>query len=102
MRKVINGKLYNTETAECLGNYCFGHRGDFRRIDESLYRTKKGVFFLCGEGGPLTKYKVQVDNNSWCGGSSIILLTEEEAKEWVEDHLYTSDYIEIFGEPEEG
>ena len=101
MKKIINGKLYNTETAEYLGNHSYGFRGDFRRIDEDLYRTKNGAFFLAGEGGGLTKYRVDCDGNGWRGGSDIIALSEEEARAWVEAYLDAKDYIEIFGAPEE-
>ena len=101
MKKVINGKMYNTETADWLGNYSFGYSGDFQRIDEDLYRTKKGSFFLAGEGGPMTKYRVECGVREWCGGSDIIPLSEDEAREWVEENLSGDMYIEIFGEPEE-
>lgn len=55
MKKVINGKVYNTETAEEVASYSFSNSNDFRYIREKLYRTKKGNWFLYGEGGPMTK-----------------------------------------------
>lgn len=102
MKKVINGKMYNTETAEELANWGNGlGRNDFKFLDETLYRTKKGTYFLCGEGGALTQYAVSCGQNSWCGGADILPLTIEGAKSWVESHLDGDEYIEIFGEPEE-
>lgn len=62
---------------------------------------KTGEFFLYGEGGGLSKYRTVIDTNSWTGGSQIIPLTEEEAKDWMEKYGDVDDYIELFGEPKE-
>lgn len=102
MKQVIDGKLYNTETAEEVGHYdnALGC-GDFRYIRESLYKTKRGRFFLAGEGGAMTKYSQGCGNNVRCEGSGIFPLGIEEAKEWMEAHGTTEEYIKAFGEPEE-
>lgn len=102
MKKVINGALYNTETAQRLGSWdngCF--TSDFNYCYEALYRTKSGKYFLYGEGGPMSKYSRSTGNNSWSGSSHIEPLTLEAAREWAEEHLDGDDYIEIFGEPDE-
>lgn len=101
MKQIINGKMYNTETAECLASYWNGlSERDFKHCSEELYRKKNGEFFLFGEGGPLSKYAMP-DGNGFCGGQKIIPLSEAEAREWAEDHITADEYIEIFGEPEE-
>jgi hypothetical protein len=87
MKKVIDGKIYNTETAELLHNWDNGHYGnDFRSCEESLYKTKKGAYFLHGEGGPMSKYAKSCGNNSVCGGASITPITEKEVLAWLEEH----------------
>lgn len=94
MKKIINGKLYDTETAELLAtnaSECGQH--DFRWFEEDLYRTKKGQFFLAGEGGPMSRWSHSIDQNSWSGGSDIVLFSDEEAREWAEASL-TADEIE--------
>ena len=102
MKQIINGKMYNTNTAEEIAERESGYPGDFRHVRESLYQKKTGEFFLCGEGGPLTSYReAMMDGHSWCGGSGIIPLTEDGAKEWVEKYASTSTYVDLFGEPEE-
>lgn len=101
MKKVINKKLYNTETAERVGSWDNGHyTNDFAYCSEDLYRTKSGNFFLHGEGGPLSKY-AQSSGNSTGWGEKIVPLTYDDAQEWAEKHLDGDDYINIFGEPEE-
>ncbi len=102
MKRVINGRLYNTETAKHIGNYYNDlSYDDFNYFDEDLYLKKTGEFFLAGSSGAFGKYAESVGPNSWCGGSGIVPITEQEAKEWVEMHLDADTYIELFGEPEE-
>lgn len=99
MKKIINGKLYDTETASCVGSWSNNYSPrDFQSVQEDLYRKRTGEFFLYGEGGPASKYAVSVGGNSWSGGAKIIPLTVEQAREWAEKHLDADEYQEIFGE----
>ena len=95
MKKVINGKMYNTDTAELLGEYSNSEYG-FNHVYEGLYVTKNGTYFLHGEGGPNTYY------GRYATCRNIELLSVEEAKKWAETHLDADEYIEAFGEIEEG
>lgn len=101
MKQVIDGKLYNTETAEEICKYDNGRgTGDFSYVREALCRTKKGRFFLAGEGGAMTKYGESCGNNRRCEGSRIFALDIEDAKEWLEEHGSADKYIEVFGAEE--
>ena len=43
---IINGKLYNTETATYVGGYSNGLSiNDFNYYDEELYRKRTGEYF---------------------------------------------------------
>lgn len=99
MKKVINGKMYNTDTAKMVGRVSKGE--SFNYFIEELYQKKTNEFFIYGEGGAMTKYAESCGNNNWCGGCKITPVTEQEAKEWAEEYLNGDEYIEIFGEPEE-
>lgn len=102
MKKVIKNRLYNTETAERLGEYePTPYRSDFHWFCEALYRTKSGNFFLHGDGNAASKYSRSCGQNEWCGDERIIPLTYDEAAEWAEEHLDGDGYISIFGDPEE-
>ncbi|MBO5389445.1 MAG: hypothetical protein J6A59_15185 [Lachnospiraceae bacterium] len=101
MKKIINGKLYNTETANTVATYWNGFPGgDFEVVHETLYQKKTGEYFLYGKGGPMTQYAEQV-----CGGLAygemIIPYTEDEAKEWAVVHMDADNYMKLFGEVEE-
>lgn len=101
MKTIIKGKIYNTETATHVGEYSNSFfPGDFRYMEEDLYKKKIGEFFLAGRGGAMTKYAEAV-GTAYTNGSGIIPLTEEETMDWVEKHLDIDTYIELFGEPEE-
>lgn len=102
MKKVIEGRVYNTETAKLLGSGDNGYpRNDFHFWEEDLYRTKSGAYFLHGAGGPASRYAVTTGQNSWSGGEKIIPLAPEQAREWAEEMLGADEYTELFGEPDE-
>ncbi|UCE51361.1 MAG: hypothetical protein JSV31_19145 [Desulfobacterales bacterium] len=87
MKKVINEKLYNTETAEIIFAWENAYfPSDFHYCTETLYRTKKGAWFIHGTGGPLSKYRIQVGTGSFSGSETIETLTENEAYEWLENY----------------
>lgn len=100
MRQIINGKMYNTETATMLEEDWNGKTG-FEYFCEALYRKKNGEYFLHREGGALTSMAVSCPVNSITGSQKIIPFTDEEAREWAENHMDESDYTAIWGTPEE-
>jgi hypothetical protein len=102
MKKIINGKKYDTDTAKLVGSKSNGGGWrDFNHYEESMYLKKTGEFFLSGEGGPMTKYAVSEGQNSWSGGSAIIPMTHAEAREWAEKAMDTDAYEALFGPVEE-
>ena len=47
MKKIINGKMYNTDTAKELAGWSSpGGRGDFSHYEETLYQKRTGEFLL--------------------------------------------------------
>lgn len=102
MKKVINSKLYNTETAKKCGEYEPNpYRSDFSWYCETLYLKKTGEFFLHGDGNAASKYNKSCGLNEWSGSEEIKPLTYDEAQKWAEEHLDGDEYIAIFGEPAE-
>ena len=102
MKKIINGKRYDTETAEYIGSTSWGDGPrDFNYWSEELYRMRTGEFFLHGEGGANSKYREEISMNSWSGGERIIPLTDEEAREWAEEYLDSEAYEKLFTVTEE-
>ena len=102
MKKIINGKVYDTEKAKKVASWYSSYaRNDFNYYEEELYKKKTGEFFLYGEGNAASPYSRSCGQSEWCGGEKIVPLTFKEAQEWAEKHLDGDDYCDIFGEPDE-
>lgn len=101
MKRIIEGRLYNTETAVCIGNNDNGYLpSDFNYYKESLYQKKNKEFFLVRDGGAMSCCGRFV-GGSYCGGTDIIPYSVEEAKEWCAQYIDVDEYFEIFGAVEE-
>ena len=46
MKKVINGKMYNTDTAKRMADWSYGYPGNFEYYEEELYKKKTGELVL--------------------------------------------------------
>lgn len=97
MRKVINGKLYDTDTANEIASDSYLYASAFSHWVETLYQTRNGSWFLVGEGGPSSRYSVSVGHNQWGGGSQIIPLSKAKALAWLEEHAGVDVVLEHFG-----
>lgn len=96
MKKIINKKLYDTETAKMIASWSNGlGKSDFRGYEENLFLKKTGEFFLYGEGGGLSPYAEPV-GSGWGYGKKITPLTEEEARQWAETHMEADEYLKIW------
>ena len=102
MKKIINNKVYDTENAECICNYSFGNPNNFRYICEDIYKSSNGQFFIQYSGGAMSKYSIKHSPNNVSGSNGIRLVTDDEAKDFIEDHGTCEDYVKAFGEPEIG
>lgn len=93
MKQIVNGKLYNTDTAEVVASdrYWDGHNLERSGRNTHLYKTKKGAFFV-------------VHETSWQSERNYIEpVSMVKAKDYYEvlpEHVL--EYGEVFGEePEE-
>ena len=99
MKKLIDGKMYDTAKANVIYDYHSGYaQNDFKWCMEILYRTAKGQWYLYGEGGPMTRWAVPVGNNAFGYGEDIQALTPGEALEWLEDQHAIDEIQEYFPE----
>ncbi|TVP47277.1 MAG: hypothetical protein EA350_05365 [Gemmatimonadales bacterium] len=98
MIKVVDGRRFNTETAErvaCASSG--GSQGDFRFFSEELFLTPKGTWFIAGEGGAASKYRERA-GDMWGWGSKITPLTPDEALDWLEAHDEVDQLEKHFGD----
>ena len=101
MKKIINGKKYDTNTAKELYTMSNGAQSDFGHVSETLYIKRTGEFFLYGEGGPMSRYAQSAGQNWWTGGEAITPITEAAARRWAEKNMDGDEFEAIFGEVEE-
>lgn len=97
MRRIINSKLYDTETATRIARRQYSRPGDYEYVSETLYQKETGELFLHGEGGTMSNYAEQLDNSSWSGGAAIIPEHDFDVKEWVSKYCDADTYIKLFG-----
>ena len=98
VRKVIDGKLYDTSTADEIATYeNTNDIGNFHHFSETLYKTKKGAWFIYGEGGALSKYAETGPGYS-SQGEDITVLTDDEAMGWLEEYNFPELVLEYFPE----
>ncbi len=101
MRKIIDGRAYDTDTATRVGTYDTGGDG-FDDVWEELCRKRTGEYFLHGIGGARTRYARRDGPDGWSGGEGIVPLTYGEARDWAEGCLDAGAYEQEFGEASEG
>ena len=98
MKKIINRKMYDTETAKEIKTWENGYYPrDYHYYYETLYCKHTGEFFLYGEGGPLSKYAERCGNYR-TGGECITPYSTEDAMDWVAMYGNADLYIELFGD----
>ena len=99
MKKIINGKKYDTTTARELKGWA-NHvpASDFSYYEETLYQKRNGEFFLHGRGNAASRYATSCGTDGWASGEEIVPLTWEAARKWAEAHLGADAYEAIFGE----
>ena len=104
MRRIINGKSYDTKTADfiCDVSPTGFYQGDFRFENTGLYKSPRGTFFLSGHGGPLSRWSEPEGQSGRRGGNGIQVIDLDEAKALVARHASVETFTEAFGEPEEG
>lgn len=96
MKKIIDGKRYDTDTAEEIGYCSNGYRpNDLRYCLETLYRTKSGKYFLHGEGNANSRYADERGDTSY-SGQSLVPIDDAEAFEWASLHLKPHEFEHLF------
>lgn len=102
IRRVIEGRVYDTDTATHVITlvHRYNGYGDFKNEHTCLYLSKKGQWFLAGEGGACTRWC----RESNCGsgtveGEGLELISPDEAQEILEEH---DGPVEFYFAVEEG
>lgn len=87
MKKIVQGKQLNTETAKIVGIAMIDEEKD---IVEALYQTKSGAYFIHNVYRKSTTGKLETVED-------IYLITADEAQQWAKQWLTSSEYDGWFG-----
>lgn len=96
MRKVVKGKVVDTERMQKLAEVRFGNLNDYNYVWESLfYDPDSKSFYLYGRGGAASRYAEAVGVNQWSEGEKLMKITKGLALLWLEENGITvTDEIE--------
>jgi len=99
-KAIINGKMYNTETAECkASNIIYGPYGSYE-LQEELFCKKNGEYFIVRDfSGWNDEDNYEIYH--WVLDHRVEPLSENKARIWCENNADVDTYIELFDEPEE-
>lgn len=102
MKKIINSKLYDTESSSLIAEVDNGYGvSDVHYAKYWLYKKRNGKFWLYGEGNAGSDC-AEYDKayGRWAPGTMIKPLTFEEAERWFEEYQDQIDdkvFTEEFG-----
>lgn len=98
LQQVIDGKIYNTETATRVCSLdCSVYPHNFAYHETYLFRTKSGRWFLAGFGGPSSMWRSPAPGGGWGGGSGIRPVTPAEAQTYAELECMDPDDMRAAG-----
>ena len=76
MKKLINKREYDTETATQVAKATYGNFGDPAGYEEILFQTPEGLYFLFVRGGETSPYPAE----------DILRLAKTKINGWLETH----------------
>jgi hypothetical protein len=101
MKKVINGKVYDTDKAKLIAEAHHDNikDADGKSLKQWLYRKKTGEFFVHVDGAALELQNIF--QHGYKPNAGIYPLTYEKAQRWAERELTADQWENIFGDPED-
>lgn len=103
MKKIINGKVYDTDRARLIADVPHSNiRGSEGSCEQKLYQKRTGEYFLLLSGA-----RAEVVSNMSLAKQPhdkerhVYPISYDQARKWAESELDADKYISIFGEPDE-
>ena len=92
MKKVVKGRVVDTEKMAKLVEVRFGNVTDYNYVWETLYFDPESkLFYLYGRGGAASRYAEAVGVNQWSEGEKLLRLTKGLALLWLEENQISID-----------
>ena len=97
MKKVLNGRLYDTETSTLIAKCAPVSPFDLDSNWEELYRKTNNEFLLYNEREPYSKCDGLVDGKCVAEGD-LQVLSADEARQWLEKTVKERKHYMVFFE----
>ena len=92
MRKVVKGKVVDTEKMVKVSEVRCGNVTDYNYVRETLYFDPESkLFYLYGRGGAASRYAEAVGINQWSEGEKLMKITKGLALQWLEENQISID-----------
>ena len=92
MRKVVKGKVVDTERMQKLAEVRFGNLTDYNYVWETLfYDPESKSLYLYGRGGAASRYAEPVGINQWAEGERLTKITKGLVLLWLEENQISID-----------
>lgn len=101
MKKIINGKVYDTGKAKLIAEAHHANikDADGKSLKQWLYQKKTGEYFVYAIGAAI---EIQnIFQHGYKPNAGIYPLTYEQAQKWAERELTAEQWEKIFGDPED-
>jgi hypothetical protein len=96
MKRQIGTKTYDSDRAYIVASWDNGlPPGDPAREDERLHRSKSGLFFIYGQGGPASKY-AKLRKGEWLAGEGITPISVDDAVALGRERMTDDDFQREF------
>lgn len=101
MKKVINGKVYNTEKAKLIAEAHHDNikDADGKSLKQWMYQKKTGEYFIYAIGAAIELQNIF--QHGYKPNAGIYPLTYDQAQKWAERELSADQWESIFGDPED-
>lgn len=102
MKKIIHGRVYDTDTAMLIARADHANVKDAtgNACEQALHRKKTGEFFVhLISGTSITLHDIL--GADYRQGRGIYPLTYEQTQKWAEAELTAEEWTSIFGDPDE-
>lgn len=96
MKKIINNKLYDTDTSTLIYDVQEGYINDYHYLRKRLFITKNGAYFTVEEGGAGTCYRESDGYGNYTSRRILSSLTREEAFESCAEYATTDITLQYF------
>lgn len=101
MKKIINGKVYNTEKAKLIAEAHHDNikDADGKSLKQWMYQKKTGEYFIYAIGAAIELQNIF--QHGYKPNAGIYPLTYDQAQKWAERELSADQWESIFGDPED-